>query len=110
MMGGAPAPTAAPPAGDVATPAAPPAGMGAPGANPMNAMMQDPAVMQAMMGMMGGAGMPGAGAGANNPMAAMMGGAQLGTPARCACGNFESGRGDGLCNACRNARATQSPQ
>merc|ERR1711939_803318 len=25
------------------------------------------------------------------------------TPARCACGNFESGRGDGLCNACRAA-------
>merc|ERR1719160_1946182 len=103
MMGGAPAPTATPPVGDAPTPAAPPA------ANPMAAMMQDPAMMQAMMGMMGGAGMPGAGAGANNPMAAMMGGTPLATPARCACGNFESGRGDGLCNACRNARATQSP-
>merc|ERR1719195_2130020 len=101
MMGGPLAPTATPPAGDAGAPAAPPA-------NPMAAMMQNPAMMQAMMGMMGGAGMPGGGAGANNPMAAMMGGVPLSTPARCACGNFDSGRGDGLCNACRIARANQS--
>merc|ERR1719310_1034240 len=89
-----------------------PTGMGG-GANPMAAMMQDPAMMQAMMQMMGGAGgaggagMPGAGgapgAPGANPFAAMMGGMPAATPARCACGNFESGRGDGLCNACRNS-------
>merc|ERR1740120_205710 len=106
MMGGPPSPTATPPAGGADAPAAPPsAGMGALAANPMAAMMQDPAMMQAMMGMMGGAGIPGAGAAATNPV----GGAPLATAARCACGNFDSGRGDGLCNACRNARATQSP-
>jgi len=106
MMGGSPPPTATPPAEGAGVPAVPPsAGMGALAANPMAAMMQDPGMMQAMMGMMGGAGMPGAGAGATNPM----GGAPLATAARCACGNFDSGRGDGLCNACRNASATQSP-
>jgi ubiquilin len=84
------------------------------GMNPMAAMMQDPGMMQAMMGMMGGAGgagragMPGGAPGGANPFGAMMGGAAP-TPARCACGNFESGRGDGLCNSCRNASATQSP-
>merc|ERR1740129_1064425 len=106
MMGSSPLPTATPPAEGAGVPAVPPsAGMVAPAANPMAAMMQYPAMMQAMMGMMGGAGMPGAGAGATNPM----GGAPLATAARCACGNFDSGRGDGLCNACRNASATQSP-
>jgi len=51
------------------------------------AMMQDPTMMQAPSGM-----------GGTSP-----------APARCACGNFESGRGDGLCNTCRNSRSTQSP-
>merc|ERR1711972_1257831 len=64
-------------------------------ANPMGAMMQDPAMMQAMMSMMGGGagGLPGAdgmpegfGGGMMAPPAA--------SPARCACGNFESGKGD----------------
>jgi len=86
---------------------------GAGGANPMAAMMQDPAMMQAamqMMGGMGGGGAPGAVApGGANPMAAMMGGGAAPTPSRCACGNFDSGRGDGLCNSCRNNSATQSP-
>merc|ERR1740123_2287268 len=81
-MRGLPAPTATPPAGDAGA-------LAVPAANPMAAMMQDPAMMQAMVGMMGGAGMPGAGAGATNPM----GGAPLATAARCACGNFDSGRG-----------------
>merc|ERR1712232_1063845 len=63
--------------------------------NPMAAMMQDPAMMQNMMNLMGSGGtsMPGDGAMLPPPAAA---------PARCGCGNFESGKGDGLCNACRN--------
>lgn len=28
---------------------------------------------------------------------------------KCACGNCDSGRGDGLCNACRSARVARSP-
>merc|ERR1719486_906323 len=71
-------------AGAAQPPTTTPPGAGAGGANPMAAMMQDPAMMQAAMQMMGGAA----------PAHA--------TPGRCACGNFESGRGDGLCNACRN--------
>merc|ERR1740122_437880 len=55
MMGGSPPPTATPPAEGAGVPAVPPsAGTGAPTANPMAAMMQDPAMMQGMMGMMGG--------------------------------------------------------
>merc|ERR1740123_2699358 len=72
MMGGLPPPIATPPVGGADAPAVPlSAGMSAPAANPMAAMMQDPGMMQAMMGMMGGAGMPGAGAGASNPMGGM---------------------------------------
>merc|ERR1711920_903034 len=73
------------------------------GANPMGAMMQDPAMMQAMMNMMGGGpgGMPGAD-GAPDGLDGGMMAPLAATPARCACGNFESGKGDGLCNACRN--------
>merc|ERR1740122_463910 len=72
MMGGSPPPTATPPAEGAGVPAVPlSAGMSAPTANPMAAMMQDPGMMQAMMGMMGGAGMPSAGAGASNPMGRM---------------------------------------
>merc|ERR1740129_2076436 len=75
-MRGLPAPTATPPAEGAGVPAVPPsAGTGAPTVNTLAAMMQDPAMMQGMMGMMGGAGMPGAGAGATNPM----GGAPLAT-------------------------------
>ncbi|CAJ1420066.1 unnamed protein product [Effrenium voratum] len=71
------------------------------------AMMQNPEAMQAMMNMMGGMGGAG-GMGALGGMGGMGGaGAPPGgenfvpTAGRCACGNFESGRGDGLCNACR---------
>merc|ERR1740122_791512 len=72
MMGGLPPPIATPPVGGADAPAVPlSAGMSALAANPMAAMMQDPGMMQAMMGMMGGAGMPGAGAGASNPMGGM---------------------------------------
>merc|ERR1719269_250240 len=54
-----------------AAPMLPPmGGMGAGGADPFAAMMQDPMAMQAMMGMMGG----GATGGAGNPMANPMGG------------------------------------
>jgi len=81
------------------TPSAPVAGTG--GTNPMASMMQDPAMMQAMMQMMGGTG----GAGMQGGTAEAMGGFSP-QPSRCACGNFQSGTGDGLCNACRRgARA-----